>query len=116
MGGLVKSLDKELRRFTGVKAQEDAAKRNADAQIAATERAAAAQEQQARDAAKAAADTQSMIAERKKVEESVAALAATPQDTVDVVLASQASTDSAAGAARKRKAKFGVGATGAYIP
>ncbi len=108
MGGLVKSIDKELRRFTGVKGQEDAAKRNADAQIAATERAAAAQEQQAREAARAAASAQAIMEERRKVEEQVAALAGTSQEQVQITLAASAGTDSVAGATRKRKAKFGV--------
>lgn len=115
MGSLIKRIDKEVRRFTGVQDQIDASNRNTDAQIAATERAANAQEQQARDAAKATADAQAQMAERQKVEEQVKALAAQTQEVADVSIGPQ-QQGSTIGAARKRRAKFGTGNTGAYIP
>lgn len=95
-----------VRKITGQQKQIDAANRNADAQVKATEQAARDQQAAAAAAAIAAANAQRAAAERDRVTRAASDAASTPMGTADVAL--DAPESESAGITRKRtRAQFG---------
>jgi hypothetical protein len=95
-----------LRKITGVQGQMDAANRNADAQIAATQAAEQNTVAQMNANAKAVSEQQAQFAARQRAEAEAAAAAALPLEQAEVRL-DEASGMSAGQERRARKRKFG---------
>lgn len=99
-----------IRKITGVQAQIDAAARNADAQIAATQQAAINTQGTLNAQAKAAADQMAMQAAREAVADKAAAVIGQPLATAEVAL-----EDPTARPQRKTRGAFGRGTSGVSI-
>lgn len=99
-----------IRKLTGAQAQIDAAAKNADAQIAATQQAAIDTQSTMNAQAKAAADQMSMQAAREAASDKAAAAIGQPLATADVAL-----EDPTARPTRKTRGAFGRGTSGVSI-
>lgn len=75
-----------VRKITGVQSQIDATNANADAQIKATEQAAADTQRNLMETAKAAADQQALMSQRNAASLKAQKVAETPLENVDVSL------------------------------
>lgn len=95
-----------IRKISGVQAQIDATNKNAAAQEDATRQAASQQQQALMDSARAAADQQANAAARMAVERKASDIASAPLESADVQL-DQNSPDSVTATRAKRKAAFG---------
>lgn len=95
-----------LRKITGQQAQIDQQARNADAQIAATQQAAADSANAAIQQARQVAENTALVAQRDAANQQAQDALSTPLDTADVQLQADTGLGVAAGT-RKRKAKFG---------
>jgi hypothetical protein len=105
-----------LRKLTGAQGQIDAAKKNANATMAAAKLSADSQIAALNATTQAAAAAQAQAAERSRVEREAADAVSKPLEVADVSLA-PAATGSAVGDARRKRAQFGRGysATGVNL-
>ena len=97
-----------LRKWTGAQDQIDAANRNEARSSAAAKATAEANVRQSQEAALAAAREQQQIAERAIAADAADAAVSAPLDSAQVQLDAP-TTDSAAGAAARKRKKFGTG-------
>lgn len=98
-----------LKKVTGAQAQIDATNQNEQATSAATRATAQANINQSQEAARQAAQSASLIVERQAAADKASAAVSLPLDTAEVQLDSP-TTDSAAGAANKKRRAWGTGA------
>lgn len=98
-----------LRKTFGIQAQIDAANRNADKQVAATETAAATAAAQAQEAARATAEQQQQMIERAAAERAAADAINVPMEQAEVRIGPQEGT--LASRTRNRRQRWGQSTT-----